>query len=183
MNRGVGRYNAGERKLAMQYLEHARELDENIIIPGIDWVELAPTAAVIEAEPVIDDGIFNWETCKTLARSTLADRGYEQLSVIEDHPAFRCSRLSAIKDGEEVAVFVGCETADSESITLAAIDVTAYAAGERVLVIIRHSESKDDAVAAYSVSRFIERWDAERDQMRPLVITTDLPPAVANPVP
>ncbi len=183
MNRGVGRYNAGERKLAMQYLEYARELDGNIIIPGIDWVELAPTAAVLDAAPVMDDGIFHWEMCTALVRSTLADRGYEQLSVIEEYPTLRCSRLSAIKDGEEVAVFVGCETADSESIALAAIDGTAYAAGDRVLVIIRHSESKDDAVAAYSVSRFIERWEAEADAMRPLVITTDLPPAVATPAP
>ncbi|MEO2018906.1 MAG: tetratricopeptide repeat protein [Fuerstiella sp.] len=183
MNRGVGRYNAGERKLAMQYLEHARELDGNIIIPGIDWVELAPTAAVVVASPVIDAGSFNWQSCGTLVRSTLADRGYKQLSVVKDYPALRCSRLSAMKDGEAVAVFIGCDTADSEGVTLTAIDWTTDADVDRVLVIVRHRESIDDAVAAYSISRFIEGWKPAADRTRAIVITIELPPGPPSPAP
>ncbi|HIK92442.1 MAG TPA: tetratricopeptide repeat protein [Planctomycetes bacterium] len=180
MNRGVGRYNAGEQELAMQHLEHARELDGNIIIPGIDWVEIVPTAAVVTAVPVIDDSIFNWETCTALARSTLSDRGYEVLSVVKDYPALRCSKLLAKKDGRNVAVFIGCETANLESVTLAAMNRTADAEVQRVLLIVRHNASID---AAYSVSRFIEGWEAETEKVRPLIITTDLPPGPPSPAP
>jgi tetratricopeptide (TPR) repeat protein len=183
MNRGVGRYNAGERKLAMQYLEHARELDENIIIPGIDWSELAPAAAEIVAVPIVDDAIFNWEACSAVAQSVLASHGYEQLSVVKNYPSFRCSRLSAQKDGKDVAVFLGCETADSYHVALAAVGPTDKSATRRVLMILRHTPSVDDAVAAYSVSRFVENWKAEPGHTRPVVVFMDLVPQQETPAP
>ncbi len=183
MNRGVGRYNAGERKLAMQYLEHARDLDGNIIIPGIDWVELAPTAAVVVTPPVIDAAGLHWETCRGFVRSTLADRGYTDLSVVEDYPALRCSRLSATKDGADVTVFIGCETADSGNITLAAIDGTADADVNRVLVIVGYREATDDAVAGYIVSRFIDSWEPPADKAHAVIITIELPPEPPSPAP
>lgn len=183
MNRGVGRYNAGERKLAIEYLEHASELDENIIIPGIDWDDLAPAAAEIVAVSVADDAVFNWGTCSAAAQSVLAEHGYEQLSVIKDYPSFRCSTLAAKKGGEDVVVFLGCEASDSDRLTLPAVSPTARTAGRHILMSMQHNESTDESVAAYSVSRFIESWEADPGITHSLIISTELPSEQATPAP
>ena len=183
MNRGVGRYNAGERTLAMEYLEHASELDENIIIPGIDWGELAPAAAEIAAVPIVDDAVFNWESCSAAAQSVLVDRGYEQLSVIKDYRSFRCSTLAAKKDGEDVVVFLGCETSDSDRVTLPAVSPAAQTVGRHILMTMQHNQSTDDSVAAYSVSRFIESWEADPGITHSVIISTELSSEQATPAP
>ncbi|MDG1895408.1 MAG: tetratricopeptide repeat protein [Fuerstiella sp.] len=170
MNRGVGRYNAGERKLAMQYLERASKLDENIIIPGIDWEELAPTAAEIVAVPMSGGATFSWEMCSAVAQTALANRGFEQVLMGDDYPSFRCSRLSAQKDGKDVDVFVGCETADSVNVALAAM-VPNQAPSTRVLMILGHDQSTDDAVAAYRVVRFVENWMPDPENMTAVVVS------------
>jgi tetratricopeptide (TPR) repeat protein len=183
MNRGVGRYNAGERKLAMQYLEHASELDENIIIPGIDWGELAPAAAEIVAVPIVNDAIFNWEKCAAAAQSVLVERGYEQLTMVRDYRSFRCSTLSAKKDGEDVVIFLGCETPDSNRVRLATVSPSTQTTVNQVLVIMRHNRSTDDSVAAYSVSRFVESWKADPDRTHSEIISMELSPEQATPAP
>ncbi len=183
MNRGVARYNAGERKLAMQYLEHASQLDDNIIIPGIDWGELVTAATEVVAVPTVEAKVFHWETCSAVALSALADRGYEQLSVVQEFPSFRCGRLSATKNGEDVTVFLGCDTTGSNDVILTAITPAAHATVNRVLLTMQHSRSADNAVAEYSVSRFIENWLEKSGTTREILISVDLPPEQARPAP
>ncbi len=177
MNRGVAKYNLGQKKEALDDLQQARRLNDNIVIPGIDWAETTPASdVVVVARPAIPaDADADWNSCLAFAKRELLDRNFTEVSVASAFPDQRCGLLDAIKDGQRQQVYIGVTNAgDSTHIALPAVTGPDPATSRCLLVMEFTKTAGDEASESFTVRSFVEDWRLLGQTATPILINVEL---------
>lgn len=192
MNRGVARYQLGEKSAAAEDLKHAQELDDNIILPGIDFFADAASGGLVPAETrapsvqIVAD-TTGWKESLAVVLAELEGRGFDQISVTSEVPDRQCAVVRAEMMGVERTVFVGCRRLavsgkdDSRVVLPGELSVFLGAAAERavagdiagfpVLVIVRPSA---DGQSAPTIESFDDEWQPDAARAKMLLIEVEL---------
>lgn len=162
MNRGVVRYRMGRVPEGIKDLEHARELDDRIVIPGIDWMQAATVTEVVAARPVLEpqpDSV-DWHSFELFTEQALTDRGYTDIKTVVDLTESRCARLEARHDGNLVHVFVGlASNAEAADVIIPGMELSEeLGTAKRALLIAAPAEADDEAADGFSVVHFADDW-------------------------
>ena len=94
MNRGIARLRLGRRDEALLDLSKGQELDENIIVPGMDFLEEAPTA---------DSGTSE-QSFLSVAETNLAERGFTELKQLTSNASMAFAVYDGFLDGASVRI-------------------------------------------------------------------------------
>ncbi|MCA9048517.1 MAG: tetratricopeptide repeat protein [Planctomycetaceae bacterium] len=151
MNRGVARFRSGRRDEGMQDLRHAAGLDENIIVPDIEWAP--PVTDMTAAKPVIPKPVVDWNECSGFIRETLADRGYSDIQTEADYPSRFCCRLTARQGDRTVFVTAALEAEFGRTF----VPVLPDGEPHGVLLVVKHVSS-DEAGSKFEVTNFSADW-------------------------
>lgn len=178
MNRGVALYGLNDREAAVKDLEHARELDDNIVIPGIDWVnaantaELAPVTEVTVAKPVLETMSSPWDTCFEFAISHLEKEGFTNIETVEEFRDKRCAKLAATQEDQTVIVYIGCSGEEQEdTVVLPAVGQEDAA---RALLVIRETKVPDSEDKTPAIEKYQENWPADEEDVQPVIVRVKL---------
>jgi hypothetical protein len=116
LNRGMARYQSGRIAEGLEDLKHAESLDENIVVAGMELLNLQPKKTTKEVADTAPAGSTNAEkpintgspkTESQLAPSdrkqledALRSKGYGELSYLAELPQFRCAVLSGHRNDQ-----------------------------------------------------------------------------------
>ncbi|MFO0429350.1 MAG: tetratricopeptide repeat protein [Planctomyces sp.] len=116
LNRGMARYESGRTAEGLEDLKHAESLDENIVVAGMELLNLHPEktakgsadaapAGSANAEKPISSGSLKAETQlspsdRKQLEEALRSKGYDELSYLAELPQFRCAVLNGSSDGQ-----------------------------------------------------------------------------------
>lgn len=168
MNRGVARFRLGMAAEAMEDLQHARELDNNIVIPDLDWLLAQQAVNVTAAKPILEP-VSVWSEALQFAVDHLSGTGYANIETIRNHRRLRCAKLTAQIGNDAVEIFVALaadENAASVSIpSEAANDV----AKRRTLIVLVPDLSESSADTGFRVLRQVDNWKPHPDTIRPVI--------------
>lgn len=181
MNRGVTRYQLGHMEVAMEDLLHARELDENIVIPGINWVQTAPAAAeVVVAKPLLSPEAMSdrWDGCVNFVLEHLTEQGYSDIKITDDLPEHKCGLLTATKDGKSCEVVLAFSfAADADLVEIPGLATVPQPDSlPRVLVVVADSKTDDPETTGFQVVTFTEDWKPAADRTVPVLSRLKLTP-------
>ncbi|MEQ9409612.1 MAG: tetratricopeptide repeat protein [Fuerstiella sp.] len=170
MNRGVARYKLGQLEAAVSDLEHARELDSNIVIPGLDWVSVGTVTEVVAARPVLAPAAVSqdWSACLSFAIAHLADHGYAETQTSLSLPESRCARLSAVRNEQPVDVYVAFAAGEEPAeVIIPSISDDAADGRPRTLIVIGTHTGPEPDAGEFRVLHLIENWQPKPDQVTP----------------
>lgn len=190
MNRGVARFQLGQKQLAGTDLTRAQELDDNIILPGIDFftddapLDAATTAAKTSGDPAQNPAKTLeselWKSVLLTARTELEGRGFDQIEVLREWPSHFCAVIRAEMMGVERTIFVGCRrpgtTAEPEAKVVISGEIhrfrtpDASAPGDiaafPVLVIVALPKIPGELP---TIELYDEEWQADAVEINPLL--------------
>lgn len=175
MNRGVSRYNQGNKQEAMAELMHARELNNDIIIPDIDWAESAPVAdVVITATPMLAESFVGWPACEAFAKAYLVQQGFSEIESRRTFVDQQCGVLKATKAGLAFDIYIGQQSSDkSNVVSLPAIETPAE--GSQVgLLVLTLSTPNGDNDGELTVADFKDNWEYSTAKSKPVVVEVSL---------
>lgn len=164
MNRGVARYQNGQRASAAEDLQRAQSLDDSIILPGLDFFSQASGS-----------GPEFWNSVRVAAESELSRRGFREVKLVREYPAFQCAEYSARFVDQPRTVFVTCSSSDqadvllptSGSLASEAAVVSGTPASAAIALLILQS---DPATNTISVRRFEDPWKPDTASMQPAIL-------------
>ena len=166
MNRGVARYNRGEMKLAAEDLQEAQLLDDDIVVPDIDFFS--------RGSENISDGVRQtqlWASGRALAEQELTKRGFINLTIISEYPTFRCAEFTAELDGQPWQVLLAWQTPEQDYVTLPRSVTDSHSslspgsANSALLVL----QSPEEGSAA-EVRRFEKPWNPANSDGEPVIL-------------
>lgn len=167
MNRGVARYQLGQRESALEDLEKAHELDDNIVIPDLKWLEEG-RGSVTAAKPVFA-GPAVWHEALQFAMNEAQARGYTNLEIVESFPNHACARLTAEKESATVTLVTALASTDkAENVQVPAL-TESDATSRFVLIVIASSDGSDKGSAGIRLLRFDEQWTPTADSLTPVI--------------
>ena len=174
MNRGVARYQLGERKEGLAELTHASELNGDIVVPAIDW--LNASAANSDAKdgdvhtvakpvtPVVDP----WSLVVAAARQHLQAQGYTQVRQTSAFDAQQCAVLTATLDGQPVEVCLATATTGRATIRVPSPGTSSAA------LLIMAAEVGAATTEDVGVLHFNPAWQPDADAT-PVLLDVQLP--------
>jgi tetratricopeptide (TPR) repeat protein len=148
MNRGVSRYKRGEKKLAAEDLEKAQSLDDNIVLPDIDFF----SEHVSSGKTAETDSASLWPIARSFAEEALAAHDFTSVSLVREFPSMLCAEFKANVDGNPRRILVTCSAEGQAYLTLPS---DPSAAADCALLVIRLPR---EAGKLPVVSRFEEHW-------------------------
>ncbi len=171
MNRGVARYGLNQRPAALQDLEQAQLLDDNIVLPGIDWLT-AGHEELSAARPTYLEAATppNWIETLNSAMATLGENGMQNPTLDSAIPEQLCGRLLGDRDGKPVVVYFAVQQHDSSNITLPAIKAAADDETMLLLVLKQTTAGTD-----FEVAVFDEDWQPTPADVVPTAVSVKLP--------
>ena len=182
MNRGVAKFGLGEQQAAAEDLERAQELDDNIVLPGLDWANIgsatqaAPLTEMTTAKPILRPVSSSWESILQLGISHLTENGFSNVQIVDNFEEVRCARLRGTKADNTMDVLLGTKgTADAGEVHLPALN-------EHVpqgLLIVQDHIDEDSGEVTQTVSTFQENWQPEADAIRSVIVTLSVQPEEA----
>ena len=178
MNRGVAKYSLGQKPEALADLQQARLLNDNIVIPGIDWANAASEAdVVVVAKPVIPElKADDWEACMALAKHELLDRNFASISVQIAYADLRCGILDADKDGTHRQIVVGVKRDPSATdVDLPAATSNTSPLPTSLLLLVYKPAADDPADGTLEVASFTENWNPATTTSKPVLLNVSLP--------
>ncbi|MCR9197616.1 MAG: tetratricopeptide repeat protein [Planctomycetaceae bacterium] len=126
MNRGVARYQLGERKEGLAELAHASELNGDIVVPGINWLDASAAngdakngdvhTVAKPVTPVVDA----WSLVLAAAQEHLQSLDYTDIQQTSTFDAQQCAVLTATLDGRPVQVCLAAATTGRATIRVPA---------------------------------------------------------------
>ena len=166
VNRGVTLFNLNRRTEGMQDLVKASELDDNIIIPDLDWgnvslstkpsLTLKPTnqqtsstGKPYTAKQAIDAG---WTQVQKDSIQMLASKNFEATTVQTSIPNQLCGILNTQKAGQKRSVYVGVSLYDSDRLQIPA--APAAPGAKRSLLVVKFNPE----TSRFDEQKFIEDW-------------------------
>ena len=151
MNRGVARYQNGEKALASADLQKAQALDDNIILPGLDFFT-EPTASATQQSDA-------WATLRDVATQQLTERGFTDVALVREFPSFQCAELSGVQEGQSRTILLTCCPTDQTSLTVPAVASTSDSNGlvPPCTLLVLRSPAPEGAAAR--VIRFELDWN------------------------
>lgn len=175
MNLGVARYQMGQSEQGMAHLKHAQQLDSNIVVPEIDWLESAPATEVVMARPVLQQDSDPWVGCLAFVASHLSAADVTDLTTLAEAPLHRCAKLSGRWREQPVTIYVAlAETVDVRRIVLP--ELNGVTEGNSAwLLVVGPRETADDAEPAFKVMREIRDWRPSSDQQQPVLTRVRIP--------
>lgn len=166
MNRGVTRYQQAQLEDALRDLEHAHTLDDNIVIPGLDWLQVGAITEVATAKPVLESGV-SWNECLAYAMTQLTNRSFTQIKIVEEYDESACARLSATKDGQETEVIVSMAAEQSAAhVVIPAVD--SAPASSRILMVVTAAEDLSAESDNVTILRYEENWTPPANSVTPV---------------
>lgn len=173
MNRGVARYHAGRKTQAAEDLQTARSLDDNIILPGIDFFAEVP-AATTSHQPVEE----SWSAIRDVAVSELTSRGFTEITAVHQYPGFRCAEFSARMRDQPRRILVTCVDAEQNELLLPAFSFstsgTPAAVDQDNAAAVLILQIDDAADGTITVRQFQEAWNPDPASVSPVIIRTKL---------
>lgn len=169
MNRGVARYQDGRKAAAAEDLQMAQTLDNNIILPGLDFFRDDP-----------DPNTDLWTIVRATADVALASRGFSELTLLQEYPSLWCAKFSAQYLGTDRVVLVTCIGSGHAGILLPATITpsTVIESGELTesspamsLLILKI----DEATMTAMVHQFKESWTPDASKAHPFILQYDVP--------
>lgn len=172
MNRGVARYRLGELVNAMKDLEQAQLLDDNIVIPGIDWakagspVEVVAARPILEPLPIVDD----WSQAIAFATDVLNGRGFQNIEVSEQFLDQQCARLTAKSKDSTAVVYLSLAPSNSvRKVTIPAVVPATDTSEQRLLLVLQKSDTpQSDSEAPFVILSESSNWQPDTDKLEPL---------------
>lgn len=158
MNRGVARYQRGEMALAAEDLKKAQALDDNIVLPDIDFFASAKQPASSPQS--------QWTALKPFAETQLSSRGFEQITAKREFPEFGCAEFSAVHSDQIWTILVGTQAADESVITLPGIHENDPADARTAILVLKPSADG----AEPQVVQFEQPWKADTTAVKPLLM-------------
>jgi tetratricopeptide (TPR) repeat protein len=162
MNRGVARYKRGEKVLAAEDLQKAQSLDDDIVLPDIDFFAPAEHSLPSSALAVQDE----WKDLKGFAEMDLASRGFEKLTLLREFPEFGCAEFSAVHSSQSWTLIVGTQSAGDSSMTLPVGPSKGTAETSAALLVLKKSEG----TLKPQVVRFEQPWNPDDASLEPILM-------------
>jgi len=164
MNRGVARYHTGEKALASADLQKAQALDDNIILPGLDFFA-EPSASGTVAQQAVD-----WAAACEIATRYLTEQGFSDVSLIREFPSFQCAELSGVLERKSRRILMTCCSRDQTSLTVPAAAQT-LGGDDRMpqysLLVLQPPTSERTAP---EVTRFELDWNPSSLVSQPVIV-------------
>ncbi len=169
MNRGVARYQDGRKAAATEDLQMAQTLDNNIILPGLDFFRDEP-----------DPNSDLWTIVRATADVALADRGFSELMLLQEYPAFWCAKFSAQYRGTDRVVLVTCIRSGHAGMLLPttiapSIDVESDELAESSPAMSLLILTIDEVTTTSMVHQFKESWAPDSSKAHPVILQYDVP--------
>jgi tetratricopeptide (TPR) repeat protein len=174
MNRGITRYRRGERKLAAEDFQKAQSLDDNIILPDIDFFADTTPSAETTAQP---SGSDVWKTVLDAAEKELMNRGATDIKLVAEHPSFQCAEYSAIIDNKAWRILVSCGPDGRDSLTLPAVSKSNEADEIDTALVALLILNLDAANGRPSIGRFEKPWSFSGTATDSVIQRYRVPPA------
>lgn len=168
LNRGLALHQLGDIDGARRDLRQARDLDKNIILAGIEWLEDASeqepqeVTLQLDVEPV---PVPSWEATLNFAVQQLHERGYRQLQIDAALPDQLSAVLTADLQGVEYQVWVCLKRATV--VTFPAVPPARHCA----LMILGPPSNKG---AGPAVLDYRDPWEPSEAVIAPQTIEVDL---------
>ena len=177
MNRGVAKYNLRQKQAAMEDLQQARLLNDNIVIPGIDWSESASASDIVVVAQPVSTAASNadWVSCLAFAKRELLDRSFSEVSVTSAFSDQCCGLIDAIKDGRRQHVYIGITNSGDSTHTVLPAIVEADSATSRTLLIMEFINPTAEGSGEFLVKRFVEDWQLSGESAAPILINVAVP--------
>lgn len=185
MNRGVALFGLDRQVEGMQDLTKASELDENIIIPDLDWVKLSKASntklqsqdipATVSESTVVGKAVFHeafaagWDQVQADCIQLLVARKYESPSIQTAVPSQLCGILLTRRAEQKVSVYVGVHLNDSGSVQIPAAPTAPGA--KRSLLVVKF----DRAQSKFVEHQFIGDWQPTKGDISPATVDVKLP--------
>ncbi len=164
MNRGVARYQNGDKALASADLQKAQALDDNIILPGLDFFA-DPSAS--SAGSQLSDA---WATLRDAATLHLTAQGFADVRVVREFPSFQCAELSGLLAGKSRTILLTCCPTDQTNLTVPAVASTTDTNGvvPSCTLLVLQSPLPDGA--SVRVIRFEMEWNPSSQVSQPVIV-------------
>lgn len=175
MNRGVAKYGLNQRQAALQDLKHAQVLDDNIILPGIDWLtagtESTDAANMTASRPVYLESADgdNWTEFLSVVQKSLTDNGLKKIKLLTSVPQLQCGRFEAQSDEKPIVIYFGLLNPETSDVSLPAGSHDTDEPNRALLVMKRSTPD-----AEFAVERFIKTWNPVPADVAPRVISVQI---------
>ena len=175
MNRGVARYQRGDVQEGIVDLLQARQLDDNIVIPGIDWIQAGTVTEVVAAKPVIDVELTEDDSATQFAIDHLESLGHDGVNVAVEFPSHSCFKLSSKKDEKPVDVYVAVVSDESQTSAEIPGVVQSDEESEKMLLVIARQSESDSDESDFRVVQLTESWQPDPATLEPVISRVDVP--------
>lgn len=182
MNRGVALFGLDRQAEGMQDLMKARELDESIIIPDLDWVKLSGASqpkqqlssdtskTTMADKAAFDDArAAGWDQVQKDCIRLLAAKNYETATVRTSVPNQLCGILETQRAGQKFSVYVGVTVHDSKTTQIPAAPTAAGA--KRSLLVVKF----DRQLSKFVEHKFVESWQPTANDISASTVEARLP--------
>ena len=181
MNRGLALFGLDRQAEGMKDLLKAAELDENIIIPDLDWVALSSATppsqrmSTTGTDTVVGKAIFtgevtaDWNQIQRDSEQILLSRSFEVPTLQTSVPSEQCGILSTSKAGQKFHVYVGVMHSGSAAVQLPVDSVPADV--HRSLLVVKFDQQQGKFV----LHQFVENWQPTKSDLSVATVKVKLP--------
>ncbi|MEP3481813.1 MAG: tetratricopeptide repeat protein [Fuerstiella sp.] len=183
MNRGVALFGLNRQAEGMQDLVKASELDDNIIIPDLDWnnvsknskPSLTPQPAnrqttSTDKSSVVEQAIeAGWTQIQKDSTQLLLSKNFEAPTLQTAVPSQLCGILNTRKAGQKLSVYVGVSLYDSNRLQIPA--APAAPGAKRSLLVVKF----DPKTAKFVEQQLIENWQPTAQDISAATVEAKLP--------